>query len=299
MTMKVAVLGLGIMGSGMARQLVEHGFDVTVWNRDADKARALATAGAQVAVSPAQAAQDADVVVAMLANDEASRTVWLGEDGALAAMSSASVAIEASTLTIDWVRALAAEAATRGVAFLDAPVTGSKSNAANGSLTFLAGGDTHALQVALPVLEAMSSGIVHLGPSGSGALLKLINNFLCGVQVASLAEAIAMIEASGLDVARSVGVLGAGAPGSPLVRAVSERMLERAYEPNFLVPLMAKDLEYALAAFADQGIDLKTASAARSRFMEADRAGFSDRDIAAIVEPLRSAAASRRHRSVG
>lgn len=294
MTMKVAVLGLGIMGSGMARQLVDHGFDVTVWNRDAGKAHALATAGARIAPSPAQAVRGADVVVAMLADDEASRTVWLGEGGALAAMSRASVAIEASTLTIGWVRALAAEAAARGVAFLDAPVTGSKSNAANGSLTFLAGGDARALQAARPVLEAMSSGIVHLGPSGSGALLKLINNFLCGVQVASLAEAIAMIEASGLDVARSVGVLGAGAPGSPLVRAVSERMLGHAYEPNFLVPLMAKDLQYALDAFAAQEIDLATARAARARFVEAGEAGFADKDIAAVIEPLRTAIATRR-----
>lgn len=294
MTMKVAVLGLGIMGSGMAQQLVERGFDVTVWNRDARKAQALATAGAQVAVSPALAAQGAEVVVAMLANDEASRTVWLGEEGALAAMSPTSVAIEASTLTVGWVRALAAEATVRGVAFLDAPVTGSKNNAANGSLTFLAGGDAHALQVARPVLEAMSSGIVHLGSTGSGALLKLINNFLCGVQVASLAEAVAMVEASGLDVARSVGVLGAGAPGSPLVRAVSERMLGRAYEPNFLVPLMAKDLQYALDAFAAQGIGLATAAAARARFVEADEAGFADKDIAAVIEPLRAAAATPR-----
>jgi 3-hydroxyisobutyrate dehydrogenase len=167
------------------------------------------------------------------------------------------------------------------------------SNAANGSLIFLVGGDAGALDLARPALQAMSSDIVHVGLAGSGALLKLINNFLCGVQVASLAEAIAMIEASGLDVGRSIGVLGAGAPGSPLVRMVAQRMLDRAYDPNFVVPLMAKDLQYAIAAFAGQGIDLKTAEAARTRFLEAGQAGFSDRDIAAVVEPLRSAATAR------
>jgi 3-hydroxyisobutyrate dehydrogenase len=109
------------------------------------------------------------------------------------------------------------------------------------------------------------------------------------VQVASLAEALAMIERSGLDVAQSARILGAGAPGSPLVKAVSQRMLDRAYEPNFFVPLMAKDLAYASKAFASAGIELESARAARARFVTADEAGLGQLDIAAIIEPLRAA----------
>lgn len=285
--MKVAVLGLGIMGAGMARQLVAKKFDVTVWNRDADKAAALASAGARVAATPAMAAAGADVVLAMLAHDEASRAVWLGAEGALAAMRKDAVAIESSTLTVDWIRELATAAQARGIAFLDAPVTGSKAQAESGTLSFLVGGPAESLERVRPMLAAMSGQVSHLGPTGSGAMLKLINNFLCGVQVASLAEAIAMAERSGLDVRQAAAVLSGGSPGSPLVKAVSQRMLDRAYEPNFFIPLMAKDLSYARQAFARAGIELASADAARARFVDADRAGMGEKDIAAIVELLR------------
>jgi 3-hydroxyisobutyrate dehydrogenase len=285
--MKIAILGLGIMGAGMARQLAQKGFDLTVWNRDAAKAAPLAAAGARVAGSAADAARGADMVLAMLANDEASRGIWLGEAGALAAMRADSIAIESSTLTVEWIRELAAAAKTRGIGFLDAPVTGSKAQADSGSLSFLVGGPAELLDRVRPALSAMSGSIAHLGPVGSGAMMKLINNFLCGVQVASLAEAIAMAERSGLDARQAAAVLGAGSPGSPLVRVVAQRMLDRAYEPNFFVPLMAKDLGYASQAFARAGIEIKSADVARERFVAADRAGFAQKDIASIIELLR------------
>ena len=285
--MKVAVLGLGIMGAGMARQLLAKGFAVTVWNRDSAKTATLAAAGAQVAATPADAARGADAVLAMLANDEASRSVWLGEGGALAAMVPGAIAIESSTLTVEWIRQLSAAAQARGVGFLDAPVTGSKAQAESGVLSFLVGGPAELLERVRPALAAMAGNIAHLGPSGSGAMMKLINNFLCGVQVASLAEAIAMAERSGLDARQAAAVLGAGSPGSPLVKMVAQRMIDRAYEPNFFVPLMAKDLTYALAAFAGAGIDIRSADVARQRFIDADRAGYGKQDIASIVELLR------------
>ena len=285
--MKVAALGLGIMGAGMARQLVRQGFDVTVWNRDVAKAAPLAASGARVATTPADAASHADVVFAMLATDDASRSVWLGEQGALAAMRDDAVAIESSTLTVDWIRELTTAARARGIGFLDAPVTGSKAQAETGTLSFLVGGPAELLERVRPVLAAMGGNIAHLGPSGCGAMMKLINNFLCGVQVASLAEALAMAERSGLDLRQAAAVLGAGSPGSPLVRAIGQRMVDRAYEPNFFVPLMAKDLAYARQAFAGAGIELRSADVARERFIAAERAGFGDQDIASIVELLR------------
>ena len=285
--MKISVLGLGIMGAGMARQLIAKGFTVAVWNRDSAKAAPLAAAGARVASSVADAARGADVVLAMLANDEASRSVWLGDWGALAAMGTGAVAIESSTLTVDWVRELSAAAHARGVEFLDAPVTGSKAQAESGALSFLVGGPAELLERMRPAFAAMGGSIAHLGPTGSGAMMKLINNFLCGVQVASLAEAIAMAERSGLDARQAAAVLGAGSPGSPLVKIVAQRMLDRAYDPNFLVPLMAKDLKYARDAFARAGIELKSADVAREQFVAAERAGYAGKDIASIVELLR------------
>jgi 3-hydroxyisobutyrate dehydrogenase len=283
----VAVLGLGIMGAGMARRLLDAGYDVTVWNRSPAKAEPLVAAGATAASTPAEAAAGADLVVAMLADDAASRAAWLGESGALGAMAEGAIAIESSTLSAGWVRELAAEAAERGVGVLDAPVTGSKVQANEGTLKFLVGGEEGVLARAKPVLAAMGSEAIHLGPTGAGATYKLVNNFLCGVQVASLAEAFAMLERSGLDVPRAIEMLGAGAPGSPILKMVAQRMVDEAYAPNFLVPLMAKDLAYAIATFAEADIALPSAEAAKARFDAAAAAGFAESDIAAVVAPLR------------
>lgn len=285
---KVAVLGLGIMGSGMARCLIEGGFDVAVWNRSRAKAEPLGAAGARVGDTPARAAEGADFVVAMLADDGASRTAWTGAEGALAAMKPGAAAIESSTLTAAWVRELKLIAGARGIGLLDAPVTGSKAQANEGKLRFFVGGEAEVVARSQPVFDAMGTEVIHLGASGAGATLKLVNNFLCGVQVASLAEAIAMLERSGLDVPRAVDLLGAGAPGSPIVKMLAQRMLDRAYEPNFLMPLMAKDLGYATAEFAAQGIALPSADAARARFEAAAGAGLADRDMSAVIEPLRA-----------
>lgn len=285
--MKVAVLGLGIMGSGMARQLLAAGFEVSVWNRSADKAAPLGEAGARVAATPAEAATGAAVVVAMLADDAVSRAVWTGEGGALTAMEPGAIVIESSTLTGGWVQELAGLATARGVGFLEAPVTGSRDQAAQGALRFLVGGDVDVLAAARSAFDAMGSAVVHLGPVGSAATVKLANNFLCGVQAASLAEAVALFERQGLDVEQAVAILTEGAPGSPMVKAVSRRMLDRAFDPHFLVPLMAKDLGYAGQALADAGIPSAIATAARQRFLDADAAGHGRQDIASIVEPLR------------
>jgi 3-hydroxyisobutyrate dehydrogenase len=287
-TMKVAVLGLGIMGSGMARQLLAAGFEVAVWNRSADKAAPLVEAGARIAQTPGDAATGAVVVVAMLADDTVSRAVWTGEAGALAAMANGAIAIDCSTLTGGWVAELSGLAEARGLHFLEAPVTGSRDQAAQGALRFLVGGESEVLDNARPVFDAMGSTVVHLGPVGSGATVKLANNFLCGVQAASLAEALALIEKRGLDVEQAMSILTDGAPGSPLLKAVSRRMIDHAFEPHFLVPLMAKDLGYAGQALTEAGIVSAIAEAAKVRFTEADEAGHTDQDIAAVIQPLRS-----------
>ncbi|KTT73557.1 NAD(P)-dependent oxidoreductase [Sphingomonas endophytica] len=287
MTTKVTILGTGIMGSGMARRLLDRGVSVTVWNRNAARAAPLAAAGATIASTPGEAAARADIVVAMLADDDASRGVWLGESGAFATMRAGAIAVECSTLTHGWIATLATEAATRGIGLIDAPVTGSRAQAAAGELRFLVGGDAATVDGARPVLALLGVETIHLGPSGSGAMLKLLNNFLCGVQVAALAEAVAAIERSGLDPDAAFRVIRTGAPGSPLVNAVGDRMMRRAYEPHFLVPLMAKDLDYAARAMKELGVDSLMAAPARSRFQTAAGQGHDGDDIAAIVEPLR------------
>ncbi len=284
---RIAFLGLGIMGSGMARNLLTKGFPLMVFNRDAEKAKMFAAEGAHVAKSPCDAAENADVIISMLADNNATRSLWLGENGALAATKPGTICIECSTVTVNWVRELAAAAAQKKCGLLDAPVTGSKIQAAAGELNFLVGGDSVTLEKARPVLAAMSKTIVHLGPAGSGAMVKLINNFVCGVQVASLAEALAMIERSGLDRTKALEVLANGAPGSPLVKAVSTRMTTPDFTPNFLLRLMAKDLGYAIQEGGKFLLEMKTAAAALELFQLGIAAGQGDKDIAAVVEQFR------------
>lgn len=284
---RVAFLGLGLMGSGMAGRILAGGFPLAVFNRNRAKTTDLGARGARVANTPREAAAGADVIVSMVADDNAARAVWLGNDGALAAAKSGAICIESSTVTVGWVRELASTVVSRGGEFLDAPVTGSRTHAAAGELNFLVGGPETTLEKVRPVLAAMSKTITPLGPVGSGALIKLINNFVCGVQIAALAEAIAMIERGGLDRAKSLDVLTNGAPGSPLVKAVSARMTAQDYTPHFLLRLMAKDLSYAMGEANAQSLQLVTAAAALGAFERGIAAGHGEKDIAAVVEALR------------
>jgi len=284
----VSLMGLGTMGAGMAGQLLKAGFPLTVWNRSRERAAAFASQGASIAASPREAAEASEVMISMVADDEASRRVWLGEDGALAGVKPGAVLIESSTLSPVWIRQLAAAASERGCGFLDAPVTGSKMQAASGELLFLVGGESHTLDCVLPVLKAMSRDVMHLGPVGSGALLKLINNFLCGAQAAAFGEALALIEKSGLDREQAITVLLNGAPGSPVVKAMAARMAPRDYTVNFTLELMQKDLSYALAEAAQHSASLSMAAAAHQLLAKANEQGYGKQDFAALIEPLRS-----------
>jgi 3-hydroxyisobutyrate dehydrogenase len=284
----VAILGLGTMGAGMATNLLKAGFVLTVYNRTEAKTKDLVTQGARFASTPADAVRGASIVISMLADDAASREVWLGSDGALDTAKEGTVLVESSTVSPAWIAELAAAAEQHGTDLLDAPVTGSRTQAEAGQLSFLVGGKAETLQSASPVLKAMSKEIVHLGPVGSGAKMKLINNFLCGVQIASLAEGLTWIERSGLDQEKALSILKSGAPGSPVLGAISARMVTHDYSVNFLLRLMTKDLLYAQTEATRCNVDLKTAEVARSLFETAIAQGFGDDDMASVIEPLRN-----------
>ena len=272
------------MGFGMASRLLGAGFPLAVFNRTAQKAQVLAAKGARAAATPREAATGADVIVSMVADDEASRSMWLGERGALAAASRGAVLVEASTLTPAWVAELAEAAGRQGCDLLDAPVTGSKPQAASGELLFLVGGPAAALEKARPVLSVMSRGIVPVGPSGSGALLKLINNFLCGIQAAALGEALAMIDKGGLNRDKALEMLTNGAAGSPLMKTLVSRLSTDVHNANFRLALMTKDLAYSLKEAEKCGVSLPMVSAAHALFQQAVKAGLGDLDFAAIAQ---------------
>jgi 3-hydroxyisobutyrate dehydrogenase len=288
----VAILGLGIMGSGMANRLLSANFSLAVYNRNQEKSVPFAGAGAFVADTPRQAASRSQIILSMVADDAASRDVWMGEEGALNGAAAGSVLIESSTLSGNWIQELAARAAERGCQFLDAPVTGTKPHAASGELLFLVGGSAEALDAARPVFSVLGRDAVHLGPTGSGALMKLINNFLCGVQAASFAEGVSMIDAGGLDRAKAMSILTGGAPASGIVKRVAERVASNDFTPNFALRWMAKDLTYALQDAASRGVALSTATAALAVFQRAIAEGHGDEDFSAVSKSSKTPARS-------
>jgi 3-hydroxyisobutyrate dehydrogenase len=280
----IALLGLGTMGSGMAANWLAKGFALTVWNRTRAKAEPLGAQGARVAASPREAATGADFIFAMVADDDASRAVWLGEDGALAAARAGATIVESSTLTPAFVRELAAEAHKRGCGFLDAPVGGSRQAAAGGQLAFFVGGDVATLDAARPALAAVGARINHLGGVGAGATWKLINNLLIAAQTAALAEALKIAAKAGLDPAQTAALILAGASASPIVQVKLPRMIDGAFdETDFALYLMHKDARYAAALARELRASHDMIDAAAAAFARAEANGLGPKDFAAVA----------------
>lgn len=281
--MKTAVLGLGAMGARMARRLVDAGVETAVWNRTA-AAAAPFEGQARIAASPAEAAEGADVVIAMVRDDEASRAVWTGpRTGAFAALRPGAVAVESSTLTVGFVRDLAGLAAGRGLGFLDAPVVGSRPQAEAGALIHLVGGEAAELARVEPVLAKLGAARLHIGPAGQGAAVKLLVNTLFGVQVAALAELIDLARAMGLDPGAAFAALGETPVASPAAKGAIGLMLAGRDDPLFPIDLVDKDLGYAMAAGASGPI----VAAVAAVFARAKASGLGDRNITAVhrLEP--------------
>lgn len=235
------------MGHGMAGRYLEAGFTVAVWNRSKAKAEDLIARGAQWATSPEDAAIDADAVVTMVADDAASRDVWLTRDGAAATMKAGTLAIECSTVSYQHTLDMARELQSRGLIYIDCPVTGLPEAAAAGKLTLLVGADNADLDKARPFLTPIGSTIRHFGAVGTGTVFKLINNLIGAVQIASLAEGVAIAEQAGLNMQLVAEALGTGAIASPQVIRHSKRMIDRNFSgASFTAALRHKDAEYAV-----------------------------------------------------
>jgi 3-hydroxyisobutyrate dehydrogenase len=245
---KVAVLGLGKMGSGIARSLARAGHNVVVWNRSPEKWRSLGLTDLEAAATPAEAARDAAAVFSMIADDKASQRVWLANDGALSTARRGAFAIECSTISFDHVRQLSAAAERKGLTYIDCPVNGLPSMAAEGKLTLLVGASPDALIKARPLLEAIGSTIIHFGAVGTGTAFKLINNLLGAVHIASLAEAIGLAGRAGLDRAALIDAISSGPCSSPHVKRLVAPMVERRLSevPGLSIGLREKDARYAL-----------------------------------------------------
>jgi 3-hydroxyisobutyrate dehydrogenase-like beta-hydroxyacid dehydrogenase len=243
----VAFIGLGRMGHGMAGRYLDAGFSVAVWNRSKAKAEDLIARGARWASSPADAADGADAIVTMVADDEASRSVWLGTDGAGQAAKHGALAIECSTVSYQHALDLAKVLQEHGLTYIDCPVTGLPDAAASGKLTLLVGADAADLDKARPFLAPIGSTIRQFGPVGSGTVYKLINNLMGAIHIAGLAEGLAIAEHAGLDMTLVLESIASGVAASPQVLRHAPRMVARDYSrASFTVALRHKDAAYAV-----------------------------------------------------
>lgn len=278
----IAFIGLGAMGGPMAANLLAAGHALRVWNRSPDKARSLVAAGATACQGIAEAVRGAQFVVSMVADDLATRAVMLGEEGVVASAAPGTLILDCSTNTPAMVREVARAAAARGIGHVDAPVSGSLAQARGRELVFMVGGEAADVERARPLLQAMGKSHRHMGPSGAGATIKLINNMLSGTVNAAIAEALLVAQAAGLDPEATQFVLGEGAAGSRLFKTKMPKIYARDFSPQFQLALMEKDLRYFLSLAQELDRPVPIASLVRSQMQAARRADLGGLDVSAV-----------------
>ena len=287
--MHTGFLGLGAMGAPMARTLLRAGFSVTGYDADPARAAALAPDGLTVTTSAAGAATGADVFIVMVQNYAQATAALLGTEGAFAALPDGATVLVTSTLAPAQARELAAHLAPRGIALVDAPVSGGPAGAANGELTLAISGDPAAVARCQPVLDALGAAQYHLGPQVGAALtLKAINQLLAGVHIAAAAEALELARRAGIAPDVTMDYLAHSAGFSWMLGDRGPRMLSGAYDPpHSALAIFTKDLGIVHDLAAAQALDLPVTDAALAQFRRAAEVGYAGRDDSAVIEIVR------------
>jgi 3-hydroxyisobutyrate dehydrogenase len=283
---RVAFLGLGTMGRRMAANLRRAGFEVVAWNRTRERAEELAEEhGVEVAATPAEAAADADATITMVVDAPQVDAVLFGTDGAAGGLDEGGLLVDMTTIAPSASRAIAERLRREASAsFLDAPVTGSRPKAEDGTLTIMVGGERRDFDRALPAFRAMGELILHVGPQGHGSMIKLINNTLAAINAAALAQALHLARAAELDPEAMLKVVAAGSGNSAMVDLKAEAMLAGDYDPLFKLDHMLKDVRHCLREARELGVELDLAAVAERLYVAASGAGLGDSDFAAVME---------------
>jgi 3-hydroxyisobutyrate dehydrogenase-like beta-hydroxyacid dehydrogenase len=287
--MKIGFVGLGIMGSAMATNLLKAGFEVTVWNRSPDKCLPLVDLGATVAASPRAVAESSDVVIAMMSTPAAVQSVRDGAEGIIAGLSSGNGYVDMSTVDADTSLESYRLAHGKGALFLEAPVAGSRKPAEDATLTIMAAGDRELYDSSLPVLEKMGKKLLFLGETGKAARMKLANNLvMCGMLTA-LSEGIALAAGSGLDTAQLLEVLDSGAVTNPMFRLKGPQIAaNKEFPAAFPLKHMQKDLRLALQLAEEVGQPLFVTATINELYKKALAENLGDADFAAISRVIRT-----------
>jgi 3-hydroxyisobutyrate dehydrogenase-like beta-hydroxyacid dehydrogenase len=290
----VGFIGLGIMGTRMAANLARAGHELVVWNRTAKTAADWAAEhGAEVAASPADVAQRAGVVITMVVDGDQVESVLLGEEGAAAGAGDELLCIDMSTIGPRSARRIGEQLAAHGVAFMDAPVTGSSPKAEDGTLTIMAGGSRADFERALPLFEAMGKLIVHVGEVGQGQLVKVINNAVAATNTAAVAEALVAGRKAGADLDALVEVMQAGSGASAMLELKAGPMRAHDWSTLFKLEHMLKDVRLCLGEAHEAGADVDLIERTAELLAEAERKGLGERDFAAVLEAVEERSGAR------
>jgi 3-hydroxyisobutyrate dehydrogenase-like beta-hydroxyacid dehydrogenase len=281
---RVAFLGLGIMGWPMAANLARAGVELTVWTRTGEKAeRFAAEHDVRAASTPAEAAEGAGAVISMVVDAPEVEAVLLGDSGAAGALGEGGICIDMSTIAPSAALRIGERLRERGLSLVDAPVTGSRPRAEDGTLTIMVGAEERDFERARPLLDAMGRLVVRVGPPGHGAMTKVIANTVTAINAAALAEALAMVGKAGLDADAFLEVAGSGSSASTMMELKARPMLDGDFEPLFKLEHMLKDVRHCLAEARELGIELRLAEVAERLYAEAEAAGQGERDFAAVA----------------
>ena len=284
--MEIGFIGLGIMGSRMAVNLLKCGYPLTVYNRTPGKAEPLLAKGAAWAEDPASLAGDVDILFTILANPEAVREVALGPSGFLDHLRPGTIWVDSSTVNPSFSKIMAQEAHERRVHFVDAPVAGTKGPAEQAQLIFLAGGDPQDLQACQPFFDAMGKQTVHLGPNGMGTAAKMVVNLLLGEAMLAFSEALVLGPSLGIPLQGLMNLLVGGPVTAPFTAGKRAKIENSQYDPEFPLKWMRKDLQLVSLSGYEQGVALPTVNAAKEIFTLAERQGWGELDFSAIYDFL-------------
>jgi 3-hydroxyisobutyrate dehydrogenase len=282
----IGFIGLGIMGGGMAANLLKAGFDLTVWNRTPGRITPLARAGAAVADSPADVAASSAIVITCVSDTPDVEEVALGRRGLIHGVRAGSLLIDCSTISPTATRSIAARLAEKGAFMLDAPVSGGSEGAAKGTLSIMVGGDAAQVKRAMPALGAMGRTITHVGPQGAGQMAKLVNQILVVVTMQGVAEALLLAQAGGLDLEQTLAAVGGGAAGSWMLANRGPQVIRRDWRPGFTVDLQQKDLRLVLEAADQLGIPLPSTALIFQSYRALQQQGLGGEGNHALVKAL-------------
>jgi len=286
MTEKIGFIGLGIMGQGMAHNLLKAGFSLTVWNRTAAKIEPLLAAGAQAGQHPADVAAQSDIIVICVSDTPDVERVIEGENGVLQGVKAGSLVIDCSTISPIVTRKLAGKLAEAGAAMLDAPVSGGSEGAARGTLSIMVGGEAKDFERALPVFEAMGKKITHVGPVGAGQTVKLVNQILVVGHALAMCEALLFAQAGEVDLAKTLEAVSAGAAGSWMLSNRGPQILQRDWRPGFTIDLQQKDIRLVLDAADELGVPLPSTALIFQFYRTLQAQGLGSEGNHALVKAL-------------